>query len=407
MSMPRAVRHINERRVLDSLLRKGPMTRAELARDLSLTRATAGNLVSGLTRAQLVMEGTAADRETRDTRPGHPGSLVELNGSYASFLGAEIAVGRIRLIEMNLCGEILYRGERAFDPAHSSPSRIINLLTAAIARIPKPSVLPQVRQLGVAVAGLVSAGGTVLRAPFLEWHDVELVQMLTARLPEFSTIVAENDANAFAGAELWQASCDPPADAVYLLLDVGVGGGMVSNGALVRGRHGSAGEIGHMPLSEPAKKTRSILPGSLESFVGIEALLEDFREHRGKADHFESFAEQVKQQNPIAKQTLKRWAGNLGRGLAILSAVLDPDRFVFGGPASVLVDECKPAIERALRSHLMETQKLPALMVSHLGADAPAIGAALTLQRKFLAFDTDLIFNGSSGPQPEAGKTES
>ena len=63
MSMPRAVRHINEIRILDTLFRKGPMSRADLGRELGLMRSTAGNLVAGLAREGVIAEGESEPTE--------------------------------------------------------------------------------------------------------------------------------------------------------------------------------------------------------------------------------------------------------------------------------------------------------------------------------------------------------
>ncbi len=385
MSMPRTVRHINERRLLDALFRRGPLSRAELGRELGLTRSTAGNLVTALVEAGFVRDDVAIDKEMGKTRAGRPGSLVELNAAHAVFLGAEIGVGRIRIVGIDLRAAIICRTESRFDPDHCDPPAVADLLAAAVERLRAWTAPARVRSLGVAVAGLISPDGNVIRAPFLRWRDVPLRILIETRLEGFYRIMAENDANAFALAELSRAAAAPPTDAVYLLLDVGVGGGIVSNGELVRGRHGSAGEIGHLPLVDRGGMPGSTLPGSLESFIGIEALLADHRRRGGRAAALPEFLAAVQRHQPIAKATLAHWAEHLGRGLAVLSAVVDPDRFVFGGPASVLLKSCGDAVERSLRARLLPSQKLPSITVSEFGEDAPAIGAALMLQRRFLA----------------------
>lgn len=387
MSMPRTVRHINERRLLQALFRRGPLSRAELGRELGLTRSTAGNLVAVLAEAGLVSDGIATDREmSGETRAGRPGSLVELNGSHAVFLGAEIGVGRIRVLGMDLRATVVCRTETHFDANRCEPPAVVDFLAAAVERLRPWTAPAQVRSLGIAVAGLITSEGNVIRAPLLRWRDVPLRALVEARLRGFSPIMAENDANAFALAELFRVATAPPTDACYLLLDVGVGGGIVANGELVRGRHGSAGEIGHLPLGSSADSLGSTLPGSLESYIGIEALLLDHGRRGGREQALPDFVAAVEQRRPIAIATLAHWADQLGRGLAVLSAVLDPDRFVFAGPASALLEYCSDAVERSLCSHLLPSQKLPSIALSELGEDAAAIGAALMLQRRFLSF---------------------
>ncbi len=366
------------------------MTRADLGRELGLMRSTAGNLIDNLTQAGLVKDAAATDKERGGSRAGRPGNLVELNGAHAVFLGAEIGVGRIRIIGMDLGGKVICRSEGSFDPDRADPPAVVEMLVAKVKGLHRRTASAQVRGLAIAVAGLVSPQGHVIRAPFLGWRDVGLRRMVETRLTGFSSIMTENDANAFAMAELSQDAAAAPADAVYILLDVGVGGGVVANGGLVRGHHGSAGEIGHIPLHEHGGTPGSTLPGSLESFVGIRALLADFGGHGGRAATLLEFLTAVKQQQHTARAALERWAGHLGRGLAVLAAALDPDRFVLGGPAAMLLEECGDDVERAMRDDLLPAQKLPAIMISRLGADAPVLGAAIILQRRFLACDFDL-----------------
>ena len=386
MATPSTVRQINERRALDALLRAGPMTRAELGRELGLMRSTAGNLIVNLARAGLVKDAVATGRERGAARTGRPGSLVELNGAHAVFLGAEIGVGRIRIIGIDLGGRVVCRGEDSFDADHLDPPAVVELLAANLRSLHRRTAAAQVRGLAMTVAGLVSAHGRVIRAPLLGWRDVSLRRLVEARLTGFSPIMTENDANAFAMAELSRAAAAPAADAVYILLDVGVGGGIVATGALVRGTHGSAGEIGHVPLHERGGTPGSALAGSLESFVGVRALLADFVRHGGRATTLLEFLAAVRRQQ-TARAALQRWARHLGRGLAVLCAVLDPDRFVLGGPAAILLDECGDEVGRALGQALLPSQRLPSIMISRLGEDAPALGAAIILQRRFLADD--------------------
>ena len=389
MSMPAAVRHFNERRLLEALFRRGPLSRADLGRELGLTRSTAGNLVTNLAQVGLLRDGVVADTKTNgEIRPGRPGSLVELNGAHALFLGAEIGVGRIRIVGMDLRAAIVCRTQTSFDPERCDPEDVAELLAREVERLRPWTDPARIRTLGIAVAGLIAQERTVIRAPFLRWRDVPVASLLEARLRGFLPIIAENDANAFALAELFQAAVAPPRDACFLLLDVGVGGGIVCNGELVRGRHGSAGEIGHLPLGLGDETPRSMLPESLESYVGTETLLINYRQHGGKEQNLQNFIAAVEQGDSVAMTTLNTWAERLGRSLAILAAVLDPERFVLAGPAAALLKQCGHAVERSVRSHLLPSQKLPTIAVSGLGENAPAIGAALMLHRRFLSFGT-------------------
>ena len=96
MSMPQAVRHINETRALEALFRGGPMSRAELARRLGLTRSTASSIVADLVGAGLVAEDTNEPQD-RGSRTGRPGQFAP-NTHHAVFIGADIGVGHETVI---------------------------------------------------------------------------------------------------------------------------------------------------------------------------------------------------------------------------------------------------------------------------------------------------------------------
>ena len=163
MSMPRVVRHINETRVLATLFQTGSMSRADLARALGLTRSTAGNLVSGLVQGGLVLEEQEQPVD-HGSRTGRPGQYVRLNPSHAVFLGADIGVGRLTVVALDLTARVVGRASKPFDLGRVDPETVLDRLAAlirsVIAKLPAPGT---VQGLGVAVPGLLDHDGNVLR----------------------------------------------------------------------------------------------------------------------------------------------------------------------------------------------------------------------------------------------------
>lgn len=401
MSMPRAVRHINEIRILDALFHKGPMSRADLGRELGLMRSTAGNLVAGLARDGLVTD-LRDEPSGRSPRTGRPGSSVGLNAAHSYFVGAEIAVGRITAVVLDLGGSVLARRQASFAPEGNEAAAVADALAGAVTRIAADVARPDaIRGLNVAIAGLLDHDGRVLSAPLLGWVDVPLLDMLRARLPAMPLIVAENDANAFAAAELQRAGGGDTASALFVFLDAGVGGGIVQDGQLLRGHRGYAGEIGHIHVGERGFRPSMALPGSLESFVGRDAIVARHGAHGGRSATLDDLLAACAAGEAAAMTTAAEWSFYLGRGLATLTSVLDPEAVVLGGPVAALLAHAGRGVTDAMRSHLMPNRPLPALRASSVGADAPAVGAASLLHRGMLSFDKDLVFNGA-GRDPAA-----
>ena len=397
MSMPHAVRHINKIRTLDALFRTGQMSRSDLARKLGVTRSTASSIVSDLVQERMVIEdeGEPVDR---GVRTGRPGVYLRLRGAHSIFLGAEIGVGSLRVVAIDLAAKVVHQRTKLFDLERAIPeavvSELVALIRAVIHRLPEPNAL---RGLNVTVPGLLDREGQIFRAPMLRWADVPLLPILRGLLPRISAIEAENDANAFAMAELYRARTSAPGEEIYMFLDAGVGGALMRHGQLLRGYDGFAGEVGHIFVGDEGFVAMGFLPGSLESFVGREAILARCTFHGGMVHSIEEFIAALSAESPSAIATVRDWSQYLGRGLATLTSVFNPARIVLGGPIAALFRFGEPDVMASMRRRLLPSQPLPAVELSPLGAEGPAIGAAAIMHRRMLSFDEDLVFNGVRG----------
>jgi predicted NBD/HSP70 family sugar kinase len=395
MSMPRAVRHINEIRLLDQLYRHGSTTRADLARELDLMRSTVGNLVAGLIEQGLLSEGAIVDPSVGG-RTGRPGQLVRLNARHQAFIGADIGVGHLSVVAVDLIGTVVHTRTRAYTPVYGDVNGTLALLTAMVREA--LAVLPttqSVQGICVTVPGLVDHEGVVLRAPVLGWSAVPVQQLLADRIGWSGPITSENDANAFAAAELYGRAPHASADALFVYLDAGVGGGMTSQGKLVRGHRGYAGEIGHIHLGEHGFDLRTAVQGSFESYVARNAVLARFAEHGGQGPQWPDFLAALQSQTPAALRTLAEWGWWMGRGLASLISVLDPGRILLGGPVASLFALAEQEVIGSIKRHLVPPFHLPALAVSELGANACALGGAMMLHHAHLSIDQRLVFGAS------------
>jgi len=392
MSMPRAVRHINEVRILDSLYRSGTTTRADLARELGLMRSTVGNLVAGLIEQGLAFESEVSG-STPGGRSGRPGQHIQLNPAHSAFIGADIGVGHLSVVAVDLLGRPFKSRSTVFAPAQCEVDDTVAALAALVRTTIKQLPAAQaVRGICVTVPGIVDREGVALLTPILGWKSVPIQKLLAARLKWTGVMASENDANAFAAAELYGKSPSAATDALFVYLDAGVGGGLVSQGRLLRGKSGYAGEIGHIHLGEHGFDPATPLQGSFESYVGRNAVLARFRHHGGAGDALEDFVAALAAQAPSALRTISEWAWWMGRGLASLISVLNPERVVLGGPVAALFASARQEVIDSIRKHLVLPFVLPEIEVSALGPDACAIGAAMILHHRLLEIDERLVY---------------
>ncbi|WP_319413787.1 ROK family transcriptional regulator [uncultured Cohaesibacter sp.] len=383
MTMPKTVRHINEIRTLEALLKHGPMSRADIARTLDVTRATASSLVSSLVEGGFLFEDSDSGEE-RPNRTGRPSTRVALKPQHAIFLGAYMTVGRITLAAVDLVANVIAVDVMDYEPRLADAAHVAKLMAARIktfiARLPSPD---RINGLNIAVPGLVDLEGTIIRAPMLGWKDISFRPLIQAALPEIEVSVLDNDANAFAFEELYLGKRSELREAIYVFIDDGVGGCLVCNGEILRGFNGYAGEIGHIIVGEEGYFSPTAVKGTLESFVARQAVLARYRSLGGSAASISDFIKDLNEGSEAARATLKDWSYYLGRGIATLTSMLNPECIILGGAVARLYPLSEQDVLKSMRDHLMPKSKEPQIKRSNMGVEAPAIGAARMLHRDF------------------------
>lgn len=408
MATPKSVRCFNATNALNILFRSGGMSRADLARALGLNRSTMGNIVADLLAAGLVVERPGEPRR-EDARTGRPGVVVDLNPGGAWFLGAEIEADRIGAVAIDLLAQVRHRRSVAFDCLAQPPERVVQAVAALVQEVIAGLAAPRpVRGLCVTVPALLARGGIVRNAPILGWRNVPLEAALRTHFPAIA-LASENDANAFAIAETYRATRDPGGSAVFLLLESGVGGGIVVGGRLLRGSNGLAGEFGHMPVGPGGYVNQEIRPGHLENYIGCAAVLACHRHHGGCAASIEGFLQHLDRAQPAATAAAAEWAGWLGRGLLTLIDILNPDLIVLGGSVAPLYCRVAAQVQRVLRAGLIEGLPMPRIEVSRLGEHGAAIGAALLLHQRMFSINAGNLVAAvteAGPPQSRSGRTQ-
>lgn len=380
------LRHINQARVLRLLKEQGTLSRAEVARYLGLTRSTVTLITAELIKEKLVAP-TGGAFVTQST--GRPGAGLRLNPEGAYFLGAEIAADEIRLVLIDLAGSIIHREttpHRVKDP-EAICHDLVGLVDKAWSRQLKNS--DRLRGVGVAVSALLDTQGIVRKAPTLGWHNFDLKNKLLAKfsLPAF----AENDANAAALAELSFGGRAGYSDLCVLLLNYGVGAGIISARKIFRGYSGLAGEIGHLCF-DPAKRQRDEELGVLESRLGRGSLVASYRDAGGKAEDLAGFLVDLTAGGTAAQTAAEVWAEWLALVISNLADVINPKLIVLAGPMS----EIYPMVEQKVRRWL-EERKFPTvedleIQVTSFGRDSAALGgAALVFNALFSVPDSSFL----------------
>jgi predicted NBD/HSP70 family sugar kinase len=377
--MAQALRHDTMRAgnlalVLGELDSRGPLTRAALAETTGLTKTTVSKLVGDLIDAGMAVESGVV----RDGERGRPGVAVRLSGHRVAALGLEINVDYLAACVVDLSRSVRLLRTQAVDNREASPSDVITRLRTLAA-----SMLADAAALGLSVAGGIVAlpgpvdrsTGSVHRAPNLGWRDVAVADALALPLP----LLVDNEANLAALGELWFGSGASLGDFLHVSGEIGIGAGLVIDGALFRGAHGFAGELGHVVVSPDGPACRCGGSGCLEQYAGQDALLppgEDVTE----------LVDLLRAGDASAVAACERAGSALGIALTTAVNLIDPDTIVLGGIFAPLFPWVSGPAEVTMRKRLGQMRaRVPALVVSQVGADAATLGAAGQVIQRIIA----------------------
>jgi predicted NBD/HSP70 family sugar kinase len=347
---------------------KNPISRAFVAAATGLTRATVSTLVDDLIAGGLLTEGEPVIR----TGAGRPAAGLALAPDGAFGLGLEINVDYLAACVIDLTGSVRRRAVLRADHRLSDPARALaDLARLAASLIRSVDGPAEVSGAALAVPGLVAADGVVRVAPNLGWQEVDAATPLSAALGLPVTI--DNEANLAALSELRAAGGRPSFG--YVSGEIGIGAGLVLDGALYRGVRGWSGEIGHLPVHPDGRACRCGSQGCLEQYAGQEAIL--------RAAGASALADLPTDAD--AAPDLGEAGAALGIALAGVVNLLDLDTIVLGGIYGPLLPRLRPGIERELRRRVLTFDLAPiTLRAAALGVDAAMRGAAESVIRAIL-----------------------
>jgi glucokinase len=232
-----------------------------------------------------------------------------------------------------------------------------------------------------------------LFAPNLAWRNEPLRAAVEQRtgLP----VVVENDANAAAWAETRFGAGHGQPNTVTLTVGTGIGGALLMNGHVVRGRFGIAGEFGHMQVVPGGQRCECGNRGCWEQYASGRALVTEARERAARSptsarlllELANGRAESITGPmvtmgavagDPVALESFRAVGGWLGHGMADLAAVLDPRVFIIGGGVSEAGELLVGPARTTFQAQLTGRGHRPTAMVrvAELGQDAGLIGAA-------------------------------
>lgn len=304
------------------------------------------------------------------------------------FIGVDVGGSKVLAAVVSADGEVL-RSVLARTPSRLVDAAVVeDVMTDAVHAVAEAE---PIKAVGVAAAGFVDATGErVAFAPHLPWRGEDLRARLAERWS--TTVVLDNDANCTAVAEAAHGAAGGQGTGVVVTLGTGIGGAVLVDGRVLRGRNGMAGEFGHMQVAPDGQPCECGGRGCWEQYASGTALV---RFARSRIGHDPSVLAELCGGDPerltgpmvteaagdgdlVARQAFAAVGEWLGVGLANLVAALDPHRIVIGGGVSAagdrLLDPARVALERSIvgAGHRV----VPPVLAARLGPEAGVVGAA-------------------------------
>lgn len=301
--------------------------------------------------------------------------------------GVDIGGTTVKLGLFDIGGNVLDKWEIPTRTENGGANILPDIAASVRAKMAEKSIDKEdVAGVGVGAPGPVDGEGIIHKAVNLGWGEMNLKKELTTLL-DGMRVEGGNDANVAALGEMWKGGGQGHKNLVAVTLGTGVGGGIIINGKIMTGATGSGGEIGHIHVEDHETEACGCGNyGCLEEYAsatGITRLANRQLQASDKRSVLrqgevsaKAVFDAVKAGDELAIEVAKQFGDYLGKGLAVIAGVVNPEIFVIGGGVSkageVLFEYIRPAFNKTVFHGCRNTQ----FALATLGNDAGIYGAA-------------------------------
>jgi predicted NBD/HSP70 family sugar kinase len=352
-------------------------TRADLSRELLMSRGSTAEITARLRDSRLLLEEAAPHSGQR----GRPTSrlLAHPEGPLVCAVVLEHETWTMMVVELG--GTVVESdgGRHAGLTAQAALEELRSRITQVRRRWPS-----RVRAVSLALPGTVS-GDRLLQASNLGWRDVDVSAALlgpgepAGEDGEDPVLLVGNDATLAGLAESRRGAAAGTQVSLHLHIDIGVGGILVVSGQPVTGASGAGGEFGHLPFGDLSRRCLCGARGCWEDEVDARALAR-LAGHPGPADlrSAEAIVARAVLGDPDAAEAVESVARSFGRGTGGLVNALDPEIVTVSGLAEGLLAAAPATFDEAYTEALMRFRRSrpPEVRVSTLGRQGSLIGAS-------------------------------
>lgn len=362
------------RKMFLRILRTTPMSRAEIARKMGLTRAATSLIADELMNEGLIEE-TVASATSRGRTPVP--LVLRHDAGYA--VGVYINRDGCTAGLVDMCGLVLAKETLHLEGTENQER--LDILAEAIAAMQQRLQIPKEKMVGIGVSApgpLDGESGRILNPPRFDlWHYTDLGPILQQRLG--LPVYLENNASCLARYNQGKAEAKGSENFLLLLVDSGVGSGVVSHGKILKGAGYFTSELGHTSIDYRGRSCTCGNIGCLEAYAAIPNLLRN--------TPFVNWKEVVDRvdEDPRARELMELETDYLAVGVANMTNMVSVDTVLLAGELLYGAEKLGPMLEEKINSRTMRRSILPVRVIpSCSGPDSRVQAAADVAFGRFL-----------------------
>lgn len=300
--------------------------------------------------------------------------------------GVDLGGTTVKIGLFNPQGEVLEKWEIPTRTEDKGSHILPDIAAAVQTKMQEKSIEKEaVIGVGIGVPGPINDEGVIFKAVNLGWDVMNINEILGGMLGV--PVKAGNDANVAALGEMWCGGGKGYENMVLVTLGTGVGGGIIINGSILTGSTGAGGEIGHIHMNDAEPDACGCgNHGCLEQYASATGIVRLAKRKlavtteetvlRNEEVTAKSVFDAVKAQDKVAIEIAEEFGSYLGKGLASIAAVVNPQVFVIGGGVSKAGTVIFDYVEKYYKQYVFPGCRNVDFKLATLGNDAGIFGAA-------------------------------
>lgn len=363
------------RKLFLRLLRAEPLSRSEIARKMGLTRATASVIAD-----ELLQEGFILGSEGGEVHRGRTPIPLSLNSNACYAVGVYLSRNGCTVGLIDICSHLI--GEKHLLLSGAQKNNITELLSSTISQLIGEAKIDSKKIVGVGISApgpLDGERGLILNPPRFDlWHNTDICSIIRDELSIPAYL--ENDASCLARYNMGKREAGGSEDFLLLLVDSGVGSGVISRGKLLKGLGYFTSELGHTTINFQGKKCECGNIGCLEAYAAMPNLLAStpFSKWEDVIDQFES--------DPKARVLVAAEAEYLAAGICNMANIISIDTVLLAGDLLYGIERIAPILEEKVNRHTLRRDVSPiSIKAAASGPNVKVLAAADIAFGRFLS----------------------